>query len=117
MPRATDDRSTDILPDPVANVRRALTEAGARDTVTVLTDIEDSDQIRVLEVQALPDAAELRLQIVREQLEGDFLAGVADGVIHLAEPAAMNAPADGEPIHGLRVGGVGEFHYGVGPKG
>lgn len=38
MPRATDDRSTDILPDPVANVRRALTEAGARDTVTVLTD-------------------------------------------------------------------------------
>jgi prolyl-tRNA editing enzyme YbaK/EbsC (Cys-tRNA(Pro) deacylase) len=36
MPRATDDRSTDI--DPVANVRRALTEAGARDTVTVLTD-------------------------------------------------------------------------------
>lgn len=38
MPRATDDRSTDIIPDPVANVRRALTEAGARDTVTVLTD-------------------------------------------------------------------------------
>jgi prolyl-tRNA editing enzyme YbaK/EbsC (Cys-tRNA(Pro) deacylase) len=38
MPRATDDGRTDILADPVANVRRALTEAGARDTVTVLTD-------------------------------------------------------------------------------
>lgn len=36
MPRATDDRRTHILPDPVANVRRALTEAGVRDTVTVL---------------------------------------------------------------------------------
>jgi prolyl-tRNA editing enzyme YbaK/EbsC (Cys-tRNA(Pro) deacylase) len=35
MPRATDDRRKDILSDPVANVRRALTEAGARDTVTV----------------------------------------------------------------------------------
>jgi prolyl-tRNA editing enzyme YbaK/EbsC (Cys-tRNA(Pro) deacylase) len=38
MPRATDDGRTDILADPVANVRRALAEAGARDTVTVLTD-------------------------------------------------------------------------------
>lgn len=36
MPRDTDGRSKDIPSDPVANVRRALTEAGARDTVTVL---------------------------------------------------------------------------------
>ncbi|MDP9696026.1 UNVERIFIED_ORG: prolyl-tRNA editing enzyme YbaK/EbsC (Cys-tRNA(Pro) deacylase) [Arthrobacter globiformis] len=36
MPRATEGRSTDMLADPVANVRRALTAAGARDTVTVL---------------------------------------------------------------------------------
>src|SRR3954454_20516547 len=64
----------------------------------------------MLEIQALRDAAKLGLQVVRQELEGDFLAGVADGVIDLAEPAPMNAAADRESVNRPGIVGVGEFH-------
>ncbi len=48
----------------------------------------------MLQVQALGDAAEFDIQIAADQLERDFLAGVAGGEIDLAEAAAADAALD-----------------------
>ena len=49
----------------------------------------------MLEVEALPHAAEFGIEIAADELQGDFLAGVAGGVVDLAEAAAAHAALDG----------------------
>ena len=68
------------------------------------------DQIRVLQVEALRDAAELDFQIAADQLERDFFAGVAGGEIDFAEPAAPHAALDRVAFQRPRAAGVREFH-------
>ena len=63
-------------------------------SLIVLANVEQAEQIRMLEVQALRNAAQLDFQIAANQLQRDFLAGVAQGVINLAEPAAADAALD-----------------------
>ena len=53
----------------------------------VAADVVEADQIRVLEIEALRDAAQLDVEIAADQLERDFLAGVAGGEIDFAETA------------------------------
>ena len=68
------------------------------------------DQVRVLQVEALRDAAELDVEIAANQLERDFLAGVAGGEVDLAEAAAPDAALDRVAFQRPRAAGVGEFH-------
>ncbi len=57
-------------------------------------------RLRVLEVEALADAAQLDVEVAADQLEGDFLAAVADGVVDLAEAAAADAALDRVAVQG-----------------
>ena len=57
-------------------------------------DVEEAQQIGVLEVEALPHAAELGVEIAADELQRDVLAGVADGVVDFAEAAAADAALD-----------------------
>ena len=57
-------------------------------------DVVQADQIGVLQVEALRDAAELDFQIAANQLERDFFAGVAGGEIDFAKSAASDAALD-----------------------
>ena len=54
---------------------------------TIGADVVQRDEVRVLQVEALRYAAELDIQVAANELEGDFLAGVAGGEIDLAETA------------------------------
>ena len=63
--------------------------------ISSCADVVQGDQVGVLQVQALRDAAELDVQVAADELEGDFLAGVAGGEIDLAEAAAADAALDG----------------------
>ena len=56
----------------------------------------------MLEIEALPHAAELGIEIAADELQGDFLAGVAGGVVDFAEAAAADAALD--HISGQRPG-------------
>ena len=78
--------------------------------IGVCADIENCHQVRVLQVQALRDAAEFDFEVVVEQLQRDFLAGVAERVVDLAEATAMNGPLDGVAIKRFRFWCEGEFH-------
>ena len=60
----------------------------------VLADVVQAQQVGVLEVEALPHAAEFGIEIAADELQGDFLAGVAGGVVDLAEAAAAHAALD-----------------------
>ena len=62
----------------------------------------------MLEVDALGHAAQLDVVLAAHQLEGHFLAAVADGEIDLAEAAAADAALDREAIQGPLAGTVGE---------
>ena len=64
----------------------------------------------MLEVQALRDAAELDLQVAANELERDLFAGVADGEIDLAEPAAADAALDRVPFERPRTAGIRKLH-------
>ncbi len=64
----------------------------------------------MLEVEALRDAAQLDVEVLLEQLEGDFLARVGQGVIDLAEAAAMDGPLDRVAVERLGFRLKGEFH-------
>ena len=89
----------------------------------VLPDVVDRQQVGVLEVEALLDAAELDVEVAADQLQGDFLAGVAGGVVDLAEPAVADAALDRVAVQRPRPAGIGEpRHAGcrrgvVGPLG
>ena len=73
-------------------------------------DVVQRDQVRVLQVEALRDAAELDVEVAANELERDFLAGVAGGEIDFAEAAAADAALDRVAIQRPRAAGIGEFH-------
>ena len=70
----------------------------------VLADVVEAQQIGMLEVEALPHAAEFGIEIAADELQGDFLAGVAGGVVDFAEAAAAHAALDrySRPAAGCR---------------
>ena len=70
------------------------------------------DEVGVLEVEAMGDAAELDVGVAAEELERDFLAAIGDGEVDLAEPALADAALDGVPIQRSLAGAVGEFQSG-----
>ena len=59
----------------------------------VLADVVQGEQVGMLEIQAVRDAAQLDVEIAADQLQRHFLAGVADGEIDLAEAAAARRRA------------------------
>ena len=69
-------------------------------------DVVQRDQVRVLQVEALRDAAELDIQIAADELEGDFLAGVAGGEIDFAEAAPPDAALDRVAIQRPGAAGI-----------
>ena len=72
-------------------------------------DVVQRDQVGVLQVEALGDAAELDIQIAADELERDFFAGVAGGEIDFAEAAPPDAALDRVAFQRPRAAGVGEF--------
>ena len=78
--------------------------------IVVGADVVEGDQVRVLEVQALRDAAQLDVEVAADELERDFLAGVAGGEVDLAEAAAADAALDRVAVQRPRAAGIGEFH-------
>ena len=68
--------------------------------LVVLPHVVQREQIRMLQVQALRDAAEFDIQVAANQLQRDFFAGVAGGVIHFAEAAVADAALDGVALQG-----------------
>ena len=76
----------------------------------VAADVVHADQIRVLEIQTLRHAAQLDFEIAADQLERDFLAGVARGEIDFAETAATDATLDRVAVERPRAARIGEFH-------
>src|SRR5262249_39729901 len=78
--------------------------------VLCLEDVVDEDEMGVLEVQALTDAAALHAEAVLHQLECDFLAAVGNRQIDFAEAAPAEAVPNRVPLDGLRTGSIDEFH-------
>ena len=76
----------------------------------VRANVVEGDQVGVLQIEALRDAAELDFQVAANELERDFLAGVARGEIDLAEPAAADAAFDRVAIQRPRAAGIGKLH-------
>ena len=70
--------------------------------------VVEADEVGVLEVEALGDAAQLDVAVAAHQLEGDFLAAVADGEVDLAEAAAADAALERVAVQGPLSGTVGE---------
>ena len=75
-------------------------------------EVVEVDEIGVLEVEAVADAAQLGVGVAAEELERDFLAAVADGEVDLAEPALADAPLEGVAVERPLAGAVGELHRG-----
>ena len=59
--------------------------------VVRLLDVVKGDEMGMLEVKALADAAQLDMEVSLNQLERDFLAAVGEGMIDLAEAAPADA--------------------------
>ena len=79
-------------------------------TVRVGPHIEQVHEIGMFEIQALRDTAQLNLLLVLNQLERDLFPRVADGVIDLTKPAAVDAAPDREAVNGSRSRLVSELH-------
>src|SRR5262245_21397364 len=78
--------------------------------VWVFLEVVEMDEVRMLQVEALVDAAQLNVEILANALESDLLAAVADAEIHLAEPAAADTALDRVPVERLLSGGIEAFH-------
>ena len=65
-----------------------------------LADVVEGQQVGVLQVEALADAAEFDVEVAADQLQGDFLAGVAGGVVDFAEAALADAALDRIALQG-----------------
>ena len=78
--------------------------------VGVRFDVEDRHQVGMFQIEALRNAAQLDVEVLLEQLERDFLAGVGEGVIHLAEAAPVDGPLDGVAVERFRFGLKCELH-------
>src|SRR5205823_2531859 len=74
--------------------------------------VVERDEIGVLQVEALRDAAQLDVVIgaAAQQLERDLLAAVADGEVDLAEAAAADAALQDVAVQRSLPGAVGELH-------
>ncbi len=69
----------------------------------VVPDVVDGDQVRVLQIQALRDAADLDVQVPLDAFEGDFLAGVAGREIDFAKTTDPHTPLDRVSLQGTRT--------------
>ena len=76
----------------------------------VFADVENGDQVGMLEIHALRDAAQFHFQVVLQQLQGDFLARIAQRVVHLSKPATMNGTFDRVTVERFRFWWKGVFH-------
>ena len=72
--------------------------------------VEQRHQVRMRQVQALPHAAELDVEVVLQQLQRDLAAAVGRRLVHLAERPAVDRPADRESVERRGGRGEGEFH-------
>ena len=63
-------------------------------TPLVFTEVEDRQKVRVFQIQALLDAAQLDIEITPDQLQGHLFAGVAGGEINFAKPPAADPAFD-----------------------
>jgi hypothetical protein len=72
-------------------------------------DVIQRNEIRVLQIEALRDAAELDIKVAANQLERDFLAGVAGGEVDFTEAAATYAALDRVAFQRPRPAGMREF--------
>src|SRR6266850_2066816 len=68
------------------------------------------DEVRVLEIEALADAAEFDVLMADEAFEGDFLAAVGEAEVDFAETARADAAFDGVAGQRLVSAAVGEGH-------
>src|SRR5262249_3817446 len=75
-----------------------------------LPDIVKGDEVGMLEIEALADAAQFDVEMPLHELEGDFLAAVGNGVVDLAEAAAADAMLQRVPLQGAVAGCIGELH-------
>ena len=66
-----------------------------RIAAVVLADIVESQQVRVLQVEALADAAQFDFEVPSDQLRRHVLAGIAGGVVDFAKAALAHAAFDG----------------------
>src|SRR5207237_10762906 len=74
-------------------------------------EIDQSHEVGMFEVEALGHAAQLDLEIVpANQLQGHFLAAVAQRIVHLAEAAPADAPLERVAVQNPLSRAVGEFH-------
>ena len=62
----------------------------------------------MFQVEALAGAAEFDVEVAADQLQGDFLAGVAGGEVDFAEPAVADAALDGVAGQRAVAAGVDE---------
>jgi hypothetical protein len=60
----------------------------------IAADVVQGNEVRMLEVQALRDAAELDIQIPLDAFEGHFLSRVADGEVDFAESSDPDTSPD-----------------------
>ena len=63
--------------------------------VAILANVVQREQIGMLEIQTMLHAAQLDVEIPPDQLQGHFLAAVADGEINLAKSPPSHAALDG----------------------
>src|SRR5262245_2980700 len=78
--------------------------------VLVFADVVQMDEVRVLEVQALLDAAHFDVVIGADPLERDLLAAVGDSEVDFAEAADADAALDGVAWQWLLSAAEVEFH-------
>src|SRR5262249_13508569 len=72
--------------------------------------VEQPDEVRLLQVEALRHAAQLDLLVVAQQLHRDLLAAIADGKVDLAEAAPADATLERVTIKRTLSRAVGESH-------
>ena len=101
---------------PVDDLRERFAEDVLHDDPLVAArvgaEVVEVDEVGVLEVEAVGDAAQFDVGVAAEELERDFLAAVADGEVDLAEPALADAALDRVAVERSLPGAVGELHRG-----
>src|SRR5262249_3721750 len=75
-----------------------------------LENVVEADEMGVLEVKALANAAQLDVEVLLYQLESDLFAAVGNRQIDLAEAAPAEAAPNRVPLDRSRTVSIGEFH-------
>ena len=78
----------------------------------IAAEVVEVDEVGVLEVEAVGDAAELGVGVAAEKLEGDLLAPIGDREVDLAEAALADAALEGVAVKRPLPGAVGELQSG-----